>query len=568
MIVFRNSNPIEVDESNGQIILEVDPIASEITRETEVEIFTTNGSAISTVFDDSGVGVDFSPINNSIVNIDPNDLDTLTFPIDITNDAIAEPDETFQFQIVSLEDESSNGIATVTIADNDSIEEPEAELTVEEILPGIYIDSVEQLEGNASNTNFEFRVRLSQPSEELITVDYNTSDGTGESIDIIEGSNINDIVDSADYIPLNGTLKFEPGETEKIVAVEVLTDTTILPDEAPQETFFVNLSNAVNAGIEQIYATGTILDDDLNGNINYSKLPQLQLEDRAFVEGNEGENITQEITVNLIDTDGEPLVAEENIVFNYKTVDVNAAANLDYEFISSQTITILQGQSSVTIPVTIIGDAAIEADETFLIALSDIDADLVQFVAGETELEAEIKILDEDSIADVEDPAEIKENIDLSNLRGNNVFRFFNSDTGGYLYTASETEKKFIEQNSKNFVLEQSSYASVDPAAENAEEIYRFFNSATGGYFYTASETEREAIANNLDDFILENVAFSAFEIESENTIPVYRFFEVNNGVHLYTANETEKAVIENNLPNYNFEGIAFYALPPTTEVI
>lgn len=542
MIIFKNINPIEVSEGEEQIIVEIDPIASEITAPTEFEIFTTNGSAISTVFDSSGVGVDFNPIASSLVVVDPQDPDTLSFAIDITDDEIIEPDENFQFEIASLTDETLNGTATVNIVDNDGDNEID-DLVVDRLLPQITIDSVEQLEGDGDSSEFEFTVSLSAASTEAIAVDYITVDGTGESADRLEN---NIAIDLADYIPVNGTLEFEPGETTQTLAVTVLADDFALANETPGETFSVSLSNAVNGEIVSIFGTGTILDDDFNQpeEDEDGQPTFLQLDEGRIIEGDDGEITTEELTVRLVNANGEPVVAEEDITFEYSTVDVTAAADVDYQFIDSQTGTIATGQSSVNIPIAIIGDPAIEPDETFLLTLA--------------ERETEIIIIDNDS----------SEALDLEDFQENNVFRFFNSDTGGYLYTASDTERNFVQQNLENYILERSSYASVDSDAENAEEIYRFYNPNTGGYFYTASEIERDAVINSLDEFVYENIAFYAFDTELENTIPVYRFFETNNGVHFYTADETERAFVEDNLSNYNFEGIAFYALPPTTDLI
>ena len=262
MLIFSNPNPIEVNEGDGQVVIEIDPIASGITEPTEVEISTVNGSAISTPLIENVEGVDFGSIQNLTTIIDPNNADTLTFSIDIIDDAIAESDESFQLQITSLEDEDLNGITSIVITDNEA--EIESELVVEGLLPEISIDNVEQLEGDTGNTNFEFTVSLSEPSEEVVTVDFFTLDGTAESEDRLDSTTI---VDLADYIPLEGTLEFEPGSTEKTITVEVLTDTEALDEENPDETFFVNLSNANNGDIEQIVGLGIILDDDLETGI-------------------------------------------------------------------------------------------------------------------------------------------------------------------------------------------------------------------------------------------------------------------------------------------------------------
>jgi len=181
MLIFSNPNPIEVNEGDGQVVIEIDPIASGITEPTEVEISTVNGSAISTPLIENVEGVDFGSIQNLTTIIDPNNADTLTFSIDIIDDAIAESDESFQLQITSLEDEDLNGITSIVITDNEA--EIESELVVEGLLPEISIDN--------------------------------------EALD----------------------------------------------EENPDETFFVNLSNANNGDIEQIVGLGIILDDDLETGI-------------------------------------------------------------------------------------------------------------------------------------------------------------------------------------------------------------------------------------------------------------------------------------------------------------
>ena len=561
MIVFINSDPIEVNEGDGQIVLEIDPNASGITEATEVEISTIDGSAISTSFTTDGVGVDFNSIDNVTANIDPNNSATLAFTINIIDDAIAETDENFQFQITSLSDEDVNGITSVIIKDNEDAVGSESELVVAGLLPEISIDTVERLEGDIGKTNFEFTVSLSEPSEELITVDYFTVDGTAESEARFDSLAL---VDLADYVPRDGTLEFQPGETEKTIIVEVLTDTETLAEETPEETFFVNLANANNADIGQVTGTGIILNDDLEVELR-DTLPFLRVDDQAFVEGDIGEDIEQEFIVSLVDANGESVIATEDISFSFGTVDVTTAADLDYQFIDSEVATIVAGQSSTSISITTIGDGQTEIDETLFVTLSDIDPNLVQFSDGELELTAEVTILNDDAISDSD--VEDLDSAD-SDVIANTVFRFFDSATGAYFYTASDTEKEFVEDNLDNFIQEDSSFASVNPESSDREvEVFRFFNATTGGYLLTADETEREFILENSDEFVSEGVGFAAFETNVDNSIPVYRFFETNAGVHFYTADETERAFIEN-LSNFNSEGIAFYALPIESEVI
>ena len=702
MIVFSNTNSLEVNEGENEIVIEIDPVASEITEIAEVEISTIDGSASSIDFTDNSEGLDFTAFDRT-ATLNPDNPDSLSFPIEISEDAIAEPTETFQFQVRSPDNNTNlEGVTTIEILDNDALndtlDEPELEpltpdleedledVAVEELLSAISIDDVEQLEGD-DNVDFEFTVSLSESSTEAIAVDYITADGSASSEDA-DG-------DIADYSPTQGTVEFAPGVVEQTVTVEVIGDTSI--DEVSNETFFVNLSNASNARIDRTSGTGTILDDDseddseVDDTENSGEFDEVtvRLEDAVFIEGDEAENV-QQLTVNLVDRSGEAITATEDISFNYGTVDISAAANLDYRFINEETAVIASGESSTALDLSIIGDEEIESEESLVVVLADLDPELARFDGDRSELEAVITIQDDDGIAeseveteiddteaeiellddaesdeteeeieleenenteeetesdddeeleeieielsddetevtesddiesddidnevendnleennseaeleeDIEQTAENTEEIDVqdsidnestssggiansissdaseidsSDIINNTVFRFLNSNTGGYLYTVDETERLSLTNNSDNYEPENSSFAGVDPNIDGAEEVYGFFNSDTGGTFYTTSETERNAIIDNLEEFVFEDTAFFAFETETTDTIPVYRFFDSNSGVHLFTADENERSFIEDNLSNYGSEGIAFYALPAETEVM
>jgi len=94
-------------------------------------------------------------------------------------------------------------------------------------------------------------VALASASDQTVTVDYRTVDGTAASS---TGKNKK----SGDYSAANGTLTFRPGETVKEIAISVKGDRTAEPDE----TFTVELLNAVGASIADGVATATILNDD------------------------------------------------------------------------------------------------------------------------------------------------------------------------------------------------------------------------------------------------------------------------------------------------------------------
>jgi len=86
-------------------------------------------------------------------------------------------------------------------------------------------------EGNTGTTSATFTVRLSTSYNQPVTVIYSTADGTA--------------VAGSDYQAQSGTLTFAPGETTKMIAVQVIGDRLA----EPNETFSVNLNQPQHATI-------------------------------------------------------------------------------------------------------------------------------------------------------------------------------------------------------------------------------------------------------------------------------------------------------------------------------
>jgi hypothetical protein len=111
----------------------------------------------------------------------------------------------------------------------------------------IRINDVSVTEGDAGMTPAVFTLSLDAASPSEVTVTFATVTGTA-----LAGS---------DYVGTNGTATFPPDTTTQQVAVLVNGDTTNEDDE----TFVVNLSDPTNATIADGRGTGTILDDDRDG---------------------------------------------------------------------------------------------------------------------------------------------------------------------------------------------------------------------------------------------------------------------------------------------------------------
>ncbi len=110
--------------------------------------------------------------------------------------------------------------------------------------PALSISDAAVSEGNTGLTNLVFQVSLLPPSAQTVTVAYATTNGTA-----LAGS---------DYVAASGTLTFAPAQTNRTIAVSVVGETNV----EPNETFFVNLSNPTNAVLARAQGIGTILNDD------------------------------------------------------------------------------------------------------------------------------------------------------------------------------------------------------------------------------------------------------------------------------------------------------------------
>ncbi len=100
------------------------------------------------------------------------------------------------------------------------------------------------VEGDRGTSNAAVAVTLSSGSSQAITVSYRTVNGTALA--------------KSDYTATSGTLTFQPGEISRTISVSIKGDRK----REPNETFSVELSNAVGATVTDGVATATILNDD------------------------------------------------------------------------------------------------------------------------------------------------------------------------------------------------------------------------------------------------------------------------------------------------------------------
>ena len=205
------------------------------------------------------------------------------------------------------------------------------------VVPGaLTIGDATVTEGNSGTVAMTFSVTLKHGGSQPVTVNWATSSYTALA--------------PSDYQAASGPLIFLPGETTKLITVQVNGD---LVDE-PNQQFFVNLSGATNADILDGQGVGTIVDDD--------PAPTLSINDASILEGDKGYK-TMKFDITLTG-------ATENWVsVNFSTANGTATlADQDY-LAGSGAVYFSPGTTTAQVSVQIKGDKVKELDETLFVNL-------------------------------------------------------------------------------------------------------------------------------------------------------------------------------------------------------
>lgn len=110
--------------------------------------------------------------------------------------------------------------------------------------PSLSINDVTFKEGDTGAKFVFFTVTSSAASNLPVSVDFATANNSASA--------------PSDYVAATGKLTFIPGQVIQTIFVTINGDTVFEPDE----TFTMNLSNAVNASINRAQGTGTIENDE------------------------------------------------------------------------------------------------------------------------------------------------------------------------------------------------------------------------------------------------------------------------------------------------------------------
>jgi Ca2+-binding RTX toxin-like protein len=164
-----------------------------------------------------------------------------TVVVDLADDAAAEALERINLTLGS--------VSGATVVDGRAVAEIGASDGTAVAQPSISVDDVLVAEGDGY---IDVMVRLSAPGQGVVSVNYSTSSSTASY--------------GSDFMYDTGSISFAPGETTKVVRIEILDDI----DVETLQSFVFNLSGASGATIAKPTTSIGIVDNDTVGRNVYS----------------------------------------------------------------------------------------------------------------------------------------------------------------------------------------------------------------------------------------------------------------------------------------------------------
>ena len=188
-----------------------------------VDYNTVDGTAIA--------GSDYTAVSGTFNFVDGETSKTFTIPI--ADDGVSEPNETVKLVLTGFTDLETRGNPT------------SATMVIQDSTTPLFLllSSIDVVEGDSGTTNGSVLVSLSAQTGRTVTADigYLPTSATA----------------NVDFVPPSGSVTFLPGVITQTITVAIIGDTLT----EFNETFRVQLSNAVNAGVAN-FSLVRIIDQD------------------------------------------------------------------------------------------------------------------------------------------------------------------------------------------------------------------------------------------------------------------------------------------------------------------
>ncbi len=245
-----------------------------------------------------------------------------TFGIPLVNNTVYEAEESFTVTLLNPIG-ADLGAKTVTVQITD--DEPVPVLSFEPATPS----------ADENADKITLTVTLSGQTQQDVTALFETADGTAKA--------------GKDYTLRTGTLTIPAGSLTGTLDVFLREDTLF---EGP-ETFTVALSDPAVAALDRDTATVTIIDNE--------SMPQVYFDPATVTRYEDAPKAV--LTVRLTGQ------SQADVTVQFETEDGTAFAGSDYTS-ASGTLTILGGDTTATVEVTLTDDTVYEGGESFLVTLS------------------------------------------------------------------------------------------------------------------------------------------------------------------------------------------------------
>lgn len=311
-IEFATTSQNSDEANNASLEVRLNYITTTLV---SVDYVSANGTATA--------GSDYTAVSGTLNIAAGNSTNNIS--ITVTDDATMESNETFT---VTISNPSSginlgaNTISTYTINDNDNTRKV----------------NFNSSSSNAAESTTSVSIGLSISTVDggnPTTVDYSVTGGTAT------GS-------GTDYTLSAGTITFAAGTTTANLNFSVNNDAI----DEDNETIIIRLSNPTNCNLGTTYThTYTINDDDAAPTIQFSTTSSSGLESVA----------SKTITINL------SAASSKNVSVAF-TTSGTATKGTDYT-ISNNSITILAGNTSANVTLSITNDSYIESNETAIVTM-------------------------------------------------------------------------------------------------------------------------------------------------------------------------------------------------------
>jgi large repetitive protein len=246
----------------------------------------------------------------------------VVLPVRTIDDKLTEPDETFYLKVFHVRGAKVvDNVGKALILDDDPV------------LPKLVVRDLTVDEGEVAS----FQIWLSAPAPKPVTLDYTTVDAKAKA--------------GLDYKAESGSLVIPKGETGGTVLVKTKQD---LLDEF-DEDFLLRISNVEHAEVLKAQGRAVIIDDDPE--------PLMSIGKATAAEGSQAV-----LTVSLSAPSGKPVTVDWETVGGGSWG--NAQPGVDFTA-ASGSLTFLPGETTKEIKVDVLEDKDPEAEEQFLVRLSN-----------------------------------------------------------------------------------------------------------------------------------------------------------------------------------------------------